>query len=439
MRRLFYVVAILGLAGAGMVNAYTDRGTISSDETWESASPTDTIRLTGDITVRDNAILTIKPGTIIRGFDNTPQPTRIWITVSGTGVISAIGTHDKIISFNNVCIRFSLLTRDELNIVKYCSFINGWGYAFIEFRNPTEPSETSAPLIDHCTFTKGSYCSIYITSGGSPTITNCIINNSSSGIFLHGGDDVVIRNTAIYNTGTAIINGSISQFKQDLVVDHCVIHEVDMNGPYTWAKGYGIKCLNNAGVLTVTNTIFSQVAGIALKDNNYDDPLFDVMWTVNNDYNCFYTVGVPTEDFNMGTNSIEANPLMTDPNNGDFSLGSGSPCKGAASDGGDIGLWAGAEPVSLPSPVGMDPVSLRLSANPFSGAVVFTLPDPQPFFVTLYAADGTRVRRLKAGENDRQLIWDGRDTHGRTLDNGVYMAVIQTGQGTLYQPVIKAE
>jgi hypothetical protein len=68
--------------------------------------------------------------------------------------------------------------------------------------------------------------------------------------------------------------------------------------------------------------------------------------------------------------------------------------------------------------------------NPFSGRteLAFRLPQSTHVRLELYDVQGRRVRRLMdgtgiAGEN--RVAWDGRDTGGRALGPGVYLARLE--------------
>ena len=66
-------------------------------------------------------------------------------------------------------------------------------------------------------------------------------------------------------------------------------------------------------------------------------------WRESRHFNCNITYsdvwsnGTNYYGISAGTGCISANPLWVDPVNGDFTLDASSPCKGAASDGGDMG------------------------------------------------------------------------------------------------------
>jgi len=76
-----------------------------------------------------------------------------------------------------------------------------------------------------------------------------------------------------------------------------------------------------------------------------------------------------------------------------------------------------------------------VGANPVRGSVrlAFTLPAQGAVQLDILDVGGRRVRSLlrgnrKAGRHEQ--VWDGRDTHGRTLAGGIYFGVLQV-DGTL--------
>jgi parallel beta-helix repeat protein len=380
---------LLFLAGISIVptQAVTTQDTIRADETWSGA-----VQITGNLTVIDG-ILTILPGTQVTFATST-----IMFKIKGNGVLRAMGRADAPITFYRGCVTYEGLLRDRLNILHYCNF--SAKYHLIEFRNPTGLLECSAPLIDHCTFTQGGYTCIYVTSGGSPTITNCTFSNAACGIFLHGAADVRVAYCTIYNTSYGIINASIDTWFQDLVVDHVTINNIDTSRGYVWSKGLGLTCGNTPGTLNITNSIIANTFKYGINNPTGASS----RWAVTEDNNCFFNNLDGPATFTLGTHSQTTDPQFSRPDSGDFSFGPSSPCWLTGNDGAHIGAWQG-------SAIGID--------DPPPAP---TLPQLHPgAWTAIYNAGGVLVARLPARDT-----WNGRSSSGRPAPAGIYVTIVQS-------------
>ena len=85
--------------------------------------------------------------------------------------------------------------------------------------------------------------------------------------------------------------------------------------------------------------------------------------------------------------------------------------------------------------MGPSPWRLRLDQNypnPFnsSTAITFAVPERGDVRLAVYNLMGQKVRTLARGEwnaGEHQLLWTGRDDHGRRLASGVYVCCLQVG------------
>jgi len=438
---MFFIVKIAAgfmILMTSSVLAITTSGTMASNETW---SKTDNIVLTGTVTVTNNVTLTILPGARVTASGRSQN-----LFITGSGVLSAIGTPADTILFQNIVITYELLTRDALNILKYCTLISPTAQA-IEFRNPTEPMEISAVTIDHCHFINGPYTLLYVTSGGAPTITNCTFYNANSGIFLHGASNAVIRNCWISNVSVGIINASIPEFRQTLTVDHVTIYNVSGTRSYAWANGYGIECCNDSGNLYVTNSIIDGVPKTGIR-NNSDDTYYTNQpygWYIMNDYNCFYNAGSlgPTYLTPLGIHSIEADPLLNNPGARDFSLKAGSPCTAAGNDGKDIGyLPAEANAINEPQPRLSDNSRysrILISASPIQERAIFDAARLNGASLTIVNVQGRVIRELGSGAEQGKIVWDGFDANGQKVKPGIYFYAVGALQNRLMYPLVKVQ
>ncbi len=77
-------------------------------------------------------------------------------------------------------------------------------------------------------------------------------------------------------------------------------------------------------------------------------------------------------------------------------------------------------------------LNLRASKNPFhsSTTLSFSLPSAAELRMDIYDVQGRLVKNLHSGSisaGDRQLAWDGTDSHGRQVRSGVYFAKAMAG------------
>jgi len=215
MRSVFLTMAVCGCWLAAGVQAYTPSGNITVSETWSSASATDTLRITGDIVVLNNATLTIQPGTKIRGYNGTQANVR-HIRIQATGVISAVGTAANPIVMVNTYFDIADMTRDSLCLLKYIKFSKGWvSLLWISAIRWRAAANSPSCLSKTAHSSRRVYCQIYVTSGGCPTCNNCtFINNLSNttvgqmAIFIHGGGTSTFNYCTFSNFSGGMVSAS---------------------------------------------------------------------------------------------------------------------------------------------------------------------------------------------------------------------------------------
>ncbi|UCH09911.1 MAG: T9SS type A sorting domain-containing protein [Fidelibacterota bacterium] len=148
----------------------------------------------------------------------------------------------------------------------------------------------------------------------------------------------------------------------------------------------------------------------------------------------------------VGPNCNEdADVKFTDPNNGDFSLQTGSDAIGAAHDGTDAGNlitdWstavelAGSPVLRIDDP--QNPVLQAFSLNqnypnPFnpSTRIAYSIRKSLPVTLDIYDIVGRKVCTLVnevQHPDSYSITWDGRDDHGNLLAGGVYFYRLQAG------------
>jgi hypothetical protein len=289
--------------------------------------------------------------------------------------------------------------------------------------------------IDRCTIRFMDRSGIYITSAGSPIITNCLFHNlSSTAVFAHGAQDVSISYSTIYNVSVGLINvGEPSWgWNQTLTVNHVTIDSVNgrRSSSNQWWTGIGIYCAGDIAqraTLNLTNTL---VANVASFTNQYAIPavgLYKGNSTVTEDYNCWYRTGQDAMDAgNPATHDVEADPLLVSSLNPTLGLSAGSPCLGTANDGTNIGAWQGT--VGIRDVAG--PAALRVTPNPFTDRVVFMLAGKQVSGLYVFTLDGNPVKAVAGA------AWDGTDQTGDRVQPGVYVYRLMADGEELTGPVM---
>jgi hypothetical protein len=152
-----------------------------------------------------------------------------------------------------------------------------------------------------CTNGRGIY------PGSGVRVINCYIHDSSVGIY-DAGTYTTILNNVIDTCSSVGIQWTTSNG-----------HMICGNTIYNCATGiYG----TTGSLITLINNIITACTtyGIRLTSGGYD--LVGLL-----DYNCFYNpAGTDRLNVTAGPHDVDADPLLTDPANGDFTLATSSPC-----------------------------------------------------------------------------------------------------------------
>jgi hypothetical protein len=440
MRKLFFLMMILGAAGMASAARTTKIGRITAAETWA-----DTILVTGDV-ICTNAVVTIQPGTVV-WFDTTNQrvtsgesdASHIHLIVKRNGAINALGTAPSPILFTTRSANKIGGKWGEIDLMagidtvhtafQYCVFECGQN-AF-DFRSASTSYQNRSRnriSIDRCTIRSMDRGGIYITSAGSPIITNCLFYNlKSSCVFAHGAQDVFLSYSTVYNVGVGIINvGEPSWgWNQTLTVNHVTIDSVNgaRSSSNQWWTGMGIYCAGDIAqraTLNLTNTLVANVANFTNQYGMASVGLYKGNSTVTEDYNCWYRTGQDALDTgNPAVHDKEADPRLVSSTNPTLGLAWGSPCLNAANDGTHIGAWQGAVGIRNAAAGLSAPATAQVTPNPFTERTVFTLNGKQVFGLNIFSLDGKFVKAC--GPAATRATWDGTDQQGSRVKPGVYV------------------
>jgi hypothetical protein len=273
-----YTILIILLLNLCLTSfAYQNKsGTISSQDIWS-----DTIHITGNITITQNGSVIINPGTYIeyQGFYS--------IKVTLTGKINAIGTvsdsikfvaHTTATKWNGI--KFENMTPlADSSIFEYCVFRYGNGVMNINTFNKVQ--------VNNCNFSYNSYSSGGSLGNGGAinadssdlVINNCVFNKNYAGnggslYFTHS--NVIINNSRLTGNSNYWSGGGLYCDMTVLRMTNCLVdsnyHSNSGGGSGLYARQSdviiigckfsnnlrnAIYCYNLGGKLLVENTILS--------------------------------------------------------------------------------------------------------------------------------------------------------------------------------------
>ncbi|MEW6079368.1 MAG: right-handed parallel beta-helix repeat-containing protein [Thermodesulfobacteriota bacterium] len=263
------LMAALGWMAAGYPAAAATNvsGNITASTTWTVAgSP---YIVTGNVTVRNSAVLTIAPGATVK-FN---AGTGLYVSYSTyTGAIYAVGTQENPITFTSNAanpapgdwrgIYFDNYTTDASTRLSYC---------IVEYGGNTTNAniylDNASPTIQNCTIRHSSAHGIYLNAS-YPTISDChISSNQSNGIYSENGTGshtgmTISGNEFVSNGGAAIstlgyINNITGSYGAGNGQDRIQVRAGNITGSCTWAKQdlpyavTGNVTIRNGAVLTI--------------------------------------------------------------------------------------------------------------------------------------------------------------------------------------------
>jgi hypothetical protein len=338
-------VSIFAINGNGTFGSPYN-GPLTSNMNWSGV-----VYVNNDVTV-NGFTLTISAGATVVFLSPSAN-----LIITGTGVLTAVGTKSSTIRF----------TADSDNSGTYGGPGETWGH--ISFQNMTTVNpETYPSIIDNCIieFGKKNTTLFNIDSFGGGihvaftylTISNSVIRNNSAGwgggIFINSGFSPSIKNCLITgNIGQTTGGGLLFYQNTASTIESCVIANNTCNG---WGGGGGVFMGDYAGDLRFYNcTIASNInsynngTNIRLYYSGATRPKFynTIVWGGSNSIQIYGTNPTPT-DFNYcaiegytsgftscinlnGVNSDPTGPNFIDPNNLNYDIKFISPCRDAGS------------------------------------------------------------------------------------------------------------
>ena len=325
-------------------------GDITSNTTWAG-----TLIITGDVTVKQGATLTIEPGTTIR-FDGSSWDLFI------EGVLSAQGTAENQITFTSNQttpnpgdwrgIDFTDSSNDSLCIISYATVEYAWRGIECILASPTITNNTitgnsnegiycgaSSPTISNNTITENSGQGIYCSSS-SPTISNnTITGNSGQGIYCHNSSPTITDNSITGNSHGILCGSSSPTISNNTIAGnlytgiYCGSSSPTIsNNTITGNSSYGIYCYSSSPTVTSNTIMGNRDDGIYCTNSSSSTVSNTILW--NKGSREIYVSGdssltITYSDIQggwEGEGNIDADPMFVDAANEDYHLQAGSPC-----------------------------------------------------------------------------------------------------------------
>jgi hypothetical protein len=275
--------------------------------------------------------------------------------------------------------------------------------------------------------------------GGTTRIDSCrVVHNLShtfgGGIQLQSGKAVITRTLIANNISENGVGGGLCRWGGDVELEHVTI----TGNESLFNESDQIFFFDTWGHFFIRNSI---IWGAVAFDSETNGPRLYL--TVNHSLVMADTLA------SRGVGNLVVAPMFVDSAGGDYRLTEGSPAVDAGDpsmppdpDGPlpDIGAFASpfgkiktiAAGSRRPAPLALH----QNRPNPFnpSTTIRFTTPASGVVNVTIWTVHGQLIRTLVNGPfapGVHEVVWDGRDEHGRTAASGVYLYRLAGKEGVL--------
>lgn len=404
----------------------TTSGSLTQNEIWSGE-----INVTGDVTVSQNVLLKITPGTTIRFSDGAGLIINGKLTATGTLENRITFTSASLtpgtgawagIKFNDSCIDASVIRNAVIEFATngiYCSSASPvLTDLFIEKSQTGIYLLYSSSTIRNCTVISNNNCGLYLTHSNA-TVDSCVIDknkygihlvrsnanigncsffsNSDSGIYLDDSNPVIQNNHFVQNgNGIFAYRYAGPTIRNNIIRDHpgraihlpyakntIIEHNTIFGNRYAishFPADISYSCSINS------NIISHNTYGIYCENPGYSYSLtYNDLWENGNSYH------------NVDSNPTEMSldPLFFDPSGENFNLQSGSPLLTAGEGYTQIGAYGGGgNPPTITVPVSTTPTtSGSLTQNEvWSGEINITADVNVPGYITLKISPGTTIR-----------------------------------------------
>ncbi len=292
----------------------------------------------------------------------------------------------------------------------------------------------------------GTYVAIKFFGVSGCTIAGFEVKNAHSGISLENCKNCLITQNYIHDNdqATSWHGDGIEIFRSENIsvtfniIDHNEFHGIELQ--------YGTKNINILNNTILQTYLFDGISmydyleNITIKNNiiayNREEGIELVYLAPNspvnfvNDYNCFWQNGAGPirSPFELGQNSIFADPQLMAISQHNYFLKPGSPCLGAGENGVNIGaLGVSTTSVSVVE-TGL-PTTFELGQNypnPFNARtrIDYQIPRQSLVRITIFNVQGQEVKNLVNEEQAagyHAISWDGQDNRGHRVGSGIYI------------------
>jgi hypothetical protein len=284
-------------------------GSIFEDTVWSA----ETVRVVGDVTVENGATLTIVPGVRVEFQD--------FYRLEVAGALIAVGAPGCRILF----------TTDEPQDFGVDESLTGcWnGIRFDGTLATNTPSRLAYCVIEYSKATGeggGSYPyaggAVSVVDFSQLTIENCVIRNNLAEyggalFFYRQADPTVVGNLIVDNHALLNASAIYCAYSCPRITGNTIVGNTIHNELYPYVE----SC---AGLNFIAKPFFT---GNIIRDNNPIVMYMHSQLWQNKDYCTHYN---NIEQYEYVGGNIDADPLFTDPANGDYRLAPDSPCIDAA-------------------------------------------------------------------------------------------------------------
>jgi protein-L-isoaspartate O-methyltransferase len=191
------------LFNAPICEAITTSGPLAGSETWSN-----TVYLTGDVTVTPTGTLTILPGTRIdadpRADDQIGgiHTSRIELIVD-QGTLVAVGTELNPIVFTARVLGTNLPAKGEWYGLRIRSSFATLRHCVVEYAKEGLRLEGGAPAVELCTFDRNEGNGVMLAVSGR--LSDCTVTRNGVGIYVSEGQTLTVTNANVrYNSGNGI-------------------------------------------------------------------------------------------------------------------------------------------------------------------------------------------------------------------------------------------
>ncbi len=436
-----FVVINLATAGEILVSPGTDNIAAAL----AIANPGDVLVLEAGNYIETKTLRTIAGGVTIRG-------------IRGQTIFEMAYSEELIKFDNDDKLSVAIIVEGDFRVENIIFKTDSVGRGIVNNYGAVTPGEEANAdknniFVDHCEFHNFSDPSATVIWIPDPEV---MLDGKA-----HPVDTLCVTNSLFYNSGYQGIRGETNQthvfiaknctfwnlYRENIkvygnetipdymsyLVDHCTFY----NSTGTSTKGHGTYFRHTGTADTIRNCIYYKLSGYGITcraEGAYNEMIIERCIADNCAQGAYNSNVQPILRL-----CLEEDPMFTDPDNGDFSLQSGSPAIGFATDGTDCGNpitdWSHVltDVEQKTNPVVVTTFDLKQNyPNPFNPTTNISYSIAKPGLVTLdiYNIKGQKIRTLVnevKNPGSYSMVWNGFDDGGCSLVGGVYFYRLKSG------------